>query len=257
MRSRKTLGRWSAGITIGAIATSVLSCGDDGVGPAPPPTPPPAPVATTVTVDPGSASFTALGETARFPAAGRDQTGLVRGVARVAGASSDASGATTDASGQVTAAGNGAATITARTGSASGTAEVTVAQEVDAVAVTPAAATLVAFGDTVRLVAEATDANGHGVAGLDISWSSSDVRVARVDDTGLVEAVAEGTATITAEAGEDSGTAEITTVENPDRSALVALYEATDGPNWIDNTNWLTDAPLEDWYGVRMDGSGR
>ena len=32
--------------------------------------------------------------------------------------------------------------------------------------------------------------------------------------------------------------------------ALVALYNATDGPNWKDNTNWLTDAPLGDWEGV-------
>ena len=35
-----------------------------------------------------------------------------------------------------------------------------------------------------------------------------------------------------------------------DRAALVALYEATDGPNWVDNGNWLTDAPLGEWYGV-------
>ena len=28
---------------------------------------------------------------------------------------------------------------------------------------------------------------------------------------------------------------------NPDRAALVALYEATDGDNWTDNTNWLSD----------------
>ena len=32
--------------------------------------------------------------------------------------------------------------------------------------------------------------------------------------------------------------------------ALVAFYNATDGPNWKDNTNWLTDAPLGDWAGV-------
>ncbi len=32
--------------------------------------------------------------------------------------------------------------------------------------------------------------------------------------------------------------------------ALVTLYNATDGPNWKDNTNWLTDAPLDDWAGV-------
>ena len=33
-------------------------------------------------------------------------------------------------------------------------------------------------------------------------------------------------------------------------AALVALYNATDGPNWRNNTNWLTDAPLGDWAGV-------
>ena len=31
---------------------------------------------------------------------------------------------------------------------------------------------------------------------------------------------------------------------------LVEFYKATDGPNWKDNTNWLTDAPLGDWAGV-------
>ena len=42
-----------------------------------------------------------------------------------------------------------------------------------------------------------------------------------------------------------------------DRAALVALYNATDGPNWKENTNWLTDTPLGDWYGVETDASGR
>ena len=35
-----------------------------------------------------------------------------------------------------------------------------------------------------------------------------------------------------------------------DEAALVALYKATDGPNWRNNTNWLTDAPLSDWAGI-------
>ena len=42
-----------------------------------------------------------------------------------------------------------------------------------------------------------------------------------------------------------------------DRTALVALYEATDGPNWKTNFYWLTDAPLYRWYGVSTDASGR
>ena len=42
-----------------------------------------------------------------------------------------------------------------------------------------------------------------------------------------------------------------------DRAVLVALYTATDGPNWNDNRNWLTDADLNNWYGVRVDTNGR
>ena len=42
-----------------------------------------------------------------------------------------------------------------------------------------------------------------------------------------------------------------------DRDILVALYEATGGPSWNNNDNWLTDAPLADWYGVRVDGRGQ
>ena len=42
-----------------------------------------------------------------------------------------------------------------------------------------------------------------------------------------------------------------------DRAVLVALYEATDGPNWDNNLNWLTDAPLDEWFGVGTDASGR
>ena len=37
-----------------------------------------------------------------------------------------------------------------------------------------------------------------------------------------------------------------------DRAALEAIYRATGGDNWTDNTNWLSNAPLEDWYGVEV-----
>ncbi|WP_310780927.1 putative Ig domain-containing protein [Candidatus Palauibacter scopulicola] len=43
-----------------------------------------------------------------------------------------------------------------------------------------------------------------------------------------------------------------------DRAALVALYEATGGPNWTNNDGWLTDAPVHDWHGVEeTDALGR
>ena len=41
-----------------------------------------------------------------------------------------------------------------------------------------------------------------------------------------------------------------------DREFLVALYEAADGPNWVNAENWLTDAPLGEWHGVEVDHHG-
>ena len=35
-----------------------------------------------------------------------------------------------------------------------------------------------------------------------------------------------------------------------ERGALIALYQATDGDNWVDNENWLSDKPLDTWDGV-------
>ena len=244
-------------VAVGGIAMLVLSCGDDGVGPSPPPSPPPAPVATTVTVNPGSASFTALGETARFTAEVRDQNGQVMAGVAVAWASSDASVATVDASGQVTAADNGTATITARAGSASGTARVAVAQQASSVTVSPAVVKLTALGDTVRLSADARDANGHPLVQAVFEWRSSDETVARVDASGLVRAVREGMTTISATAGDARSVADIEVVNTQDREALAALYHATDGPNWTYSENWLTDAPLGDWYGVGLSTAGR
>ena len=42
-----------------------------------------------------------------------------------------------------------------------------------------------------------------------------------------------------------------------DRAGLVALFNATDGENWTNTTNWLTDAPLDEWYGVSVGGLPR
>ena len=41
------------------------------------------------------------------------------------------------------------------------------------------------------------------------------------------------------------------------RDALVALYNATDGPNWENNGNWLSDKFIGEWYGVVTDEQGR
>ena len=40
------------------------------------------------------------------------------------------------------------------------------------------------------------------------------------------------------------------------KAILEALYDATDGDNWWDNTNWKTNKPLGDWDGVTTDAAG-
>ncbi len=42
-----------------------------------------------------------------------------------------------------------------------------------------------------------------------------------------------------------------------DREVLAALYNATGGANWTNNTNWLSDKPLAEWHGVTTDANGR
>ena len=49
----------------------------------------------------------------------------------------------------------------------------------------------------------------------------------------------------------------VTQTSVADLVALISLYKATDGPNWTNNTNWLSETPVGEWYGVSTDSSGR
>ena len=46
-------------------------------------------------------------------------------------------------------------------------------------------------------------------------------------------------------------------VHDSDRAVLVALFNATDGRNWTNNSNWLSDRPPDKWHGVTIDHGGR
>ena len=41
-----------------------------------------------------------------------------------------------------------------------------------------------------------------------------------------------------------------------ERDALIAIYNALDGDNWKNNTNWCSNEPVSEWYGVEVDASG-
>ena len=72
---------------------------------------------------------------------------------------------------------------------------------------------LEAPGETVQLAVMVRDQNGRVMTGLPVAWESSDERTAKVDAGGRVTAVAGGPATITATAGEASGTSEVMVID--------------------------------------------
>ena len=253
MSREKPFIRRRGGVVVLFALVAGLSCGDSSTAPTRPPPSSPA----SVRVTPAAAQLTALGDTVRLSAEARDANGRPVAGAAVAWSSNDTSVVTVDAAGLVTAAATGTAVVTARAGAATGEARVSVQQSVDAVVVTPPAATL-SVGDTLRLSAEARDANGHPVAVAVFEWSSNDAAVAAVDDGGLVRALAEGMATIAAQSGTVAGVSTITVPDaDPERAALNALYRSTGGPGWTNRDGWLSDQPLSEWHGVKTDASGR
>ncbi|MBP5217584.1 MAG: hypothetical protein J6Z47_01375, partial [Bacteroidales bacterium] len=40
------------------------------------------------------------------------------------------------------------------------------------------------------------------------------------------------------------------------RDALIAFYEATGGENWINNDNWCSDKPFDEWFGISTSETG-
>ena len=42
-----------------------------------------------------------------------------------------------------------------------------------------------------------------------------------------------------------------------DRAELIKFYHATNGPNWVNSANWLSDAHIREWHGVTTDVDGR
>ncbi|MDX8339277.1 leucine-rich repeat protein [Draconibacterium sp. IB214405] len=96
--------------------------------------------------------------------------------------------------------------------------------------------------------------NSEGVAVFDSVWAGTNMAytisalgyneangVINVSDTSVIENV-------------------ILSPESPSRHldslALVALFNATDGLNWNNDSNWLSTEPIDTWYGITVD-SGR
>ena len=102
-----------------------------------------------------------------------------------------------------------------------------------------------------------------------LTWSSTSAESAEIEpDIGAVST--SGTRKVSPNAtttyritvtGADGQTATasvtVTVTIASEQTALVALYEALGGSDWIRSNNWLTDAPLGDWHGITVDDDGR
>ncbi len=206
-------------------------------------------------------TLTAVGDTALVTTTVRDQQGQAMATS-ITWATSAAAVAAVSSGGVVTAIGNGSATITATAGSVSGTVAVTVRQSAAAVELSPATIHLPAIGATAAVTAIARDANGAAIEDLPLiwTWESSAAEVATVATDGIITAVGNGTATITATAGSASGTVPVTVEQtvatiilSPDSIRLASVgatapltavvRDAAD--NQIDDVpvTWITSAP--------------
>ena len=104
---------------------------------------------------------------------------------------------------------------------------------------------LILLSETYDLIDEDDDDDG-GV--FDLRARSSGIRIPLDPGNYIVEA--------TTYAGTATGDFTLTIIR-PEVAALHALYNATDGASWTNSGNWLSDAPLSDWHGIKTDDDGR
>ena len=211
-------------------------------------------VPTAVAVTPDTATLAAIEATVDLSARVYDQHGNVM-PATLEWSRTPDSVVAVGANGRVTATSDGVARVTATAGSASGTATITVRRTVATVRILRDGQSVVQ-GDTHQMMAVVLDSSGYDIPDADLDWTSSDTTVAVVNDNGLVLGVREGAVLITAYAGDAYDAVEVPVV-NRERAALQAIYMALNGDSWTDNTNWLTETPIAEWYGVSVDSAGR
>lgn len=193
------------------------ACGGDGDGDAP--TDPDPSAVADVEVSPSSATLTAVGDTQQFEATARDASGGEVSGVTFTWSSSDPDVATVDSDGTAVARASGSVTVEAEARGETGSADLSVDQEVAELSISPDSATFEFVGDTQRFEAGARDANGNPIENPDLSWASSDTSVATVDGSGLATARGGGTARISASVSALS-----------DTSHLEAPEQAVPGP---------------------------
>jgi hypothetical protein len=190
-------------------------------------------------------------------ASGRDISGQPE-----AWSTSDSSIATVDNTGIVTAHALGSAKIYIASGSQSAYADVSVSNAPPVphwVTVTPGTVQI-SVRSTVALFASVTDAGGHVVANIPVTWTSANPALATVDTSGDITGVAPGSVNIVAHVGTNQATTQVHVVTAstvtapaapappppapvippPSAGSLFGSYSAT-SPHWPHIRTMMTD----------------
>ncbi|HKW09379.1 MAG TPA: Ig-like domain-containing protein, partial [Gemmatimonadaceae bacterium] len=175
-----------------------------------------------VTLTPSSV---AAGQAAQAAAVLKDAQGNPLTGRTVAWSSSNAAVATVSSSGAVQAVAAGTATITATITGVTGSATLTVTQVPVASATVTLNSPSLTAGQSTQASAVTKDASGNVLTGRAITWSSSNTAVATVSSSGVVQAIAAGTASISATSEGKTGSATLTVTSAP--VATVTLSPAS------------------------------
>lgn len=173
-------------------------------------------------ITPSTLVFGAIGSSRQLAGAVTDSTGnAIAGQGVVWSHAGSGATASVSATGLVTALAVGASdTAVATAGALVGRAPISVTQVVASVTVTSTSSepdTLRTTGRTRQFSAVARDSLGNALGGAAITWSSNAPAIAAVSPSGLVTAVGDGAATVTATAAAISG----------NRAIVVQRYAAT------------------------------
>ena len=114
----------------------------------------------------------------------------------------------------------------------------------------PVTATDTDTSDTLTYTLGGTDAAAFGIVP-----SSGQLQTSAALDFETKDRYAVTVSVSDGNGGADS--IDVTINVTADRAALVALYNATGGADWTNNTNWLSNEALSEWHRVETDEDGR
>ena len=236
---------------VALIVIASLSCsgGSSGGGTTGPDTQTPSTPAS-VTVSPSTATLQGPDASQQLTATVRDQSGAVMSGQTVSWTSSNAQVASVSSGGLVSAVASGSATVTAALGALSGAATITVSGFASTVTITPALSTFTFAGQAVRLSASVTDASGAAVNGAAVTWSSDNPSVLSVSSDGVVTALADGSAAITATSGGISATVQGQVAISVTGHAANPTDVPVGGNAWVvngDGTEWVAADGANGW----------